>query len=181
MLDKKEARAQSTTYLPIGTIHRAHGTEGHLLLHIAAHDVALDNLQTVFVQFGTTEVPYHVDEVTWQASHAILKLQGVDSRQAAYDLRGRAVSIPQAAVPQALPTTDISPLALIGYRVTDEREGDLGTITQLHALPMQTLLVTDYPVVELLIPYHRDLVKHIDHDQKQVTTELPIGFIDALR
>lgn len=170
---------QPVAYTLLGTIQRLRGLKGHVLLNTAKDASLTDSPQTVFVQFGGTMVPYNVEQLTWQAAQAVLKLQGVDTSTAAYDLRGLSIFVAQE-VPAPSSADVVQPVALIGYHVVDEREGPLGKVVDIYTPPQQTLLAVDCRAQELLIPYHADLIKHIDHDQKSIISTLPLGFLEVL-
>ncbi|MEL6539588.1 MAG: ribosome maturation factor RimM [Bacteroidota bacterium] len=166
-------------YIPLGTIKRIRGLRGQVLLQTAENVIPPENLSVVFLGFGHTMVPYSVEQLAWQVPQAVLKLQGIDSSTAAYDLKGLDVFVTKQATAQA--SEDLAePTEIIGYHVVDEREGSLGKVVDIYTPPQQTLLAVNCRAQELLIPYHTDLVKHVNHGRKTILVGLPLGFLEVL-
>lgn len=159
----------------IGIIKRVQGLRGHVLARLQ-YEIATLPVETLFLQIEHTLVPYKVEHCVCQHKRAILKLQGVDNVAAAHALKGYPILVPQEALEQC--TDQLASLvALQGYQVVDAHQGHLGTVQDVYERPLQPLLVVDHAEGELLIPYHEDVVTHIDHSQQSLHTVLPAGFL----
>ncbi|EJW91604.1 16S rRNA-processing protein RimM, partial [gut metagenome] len=66
----------------------------------------------------------------------------------------------------------------IGYGVSDENRGFLGTITGVDESTINVLLRVDYDGEELLIPAVEEFVTDVDHIGHLLTVSLPEGLID---
>src|SRR5690606_38713584 len=64
---------------------------------------------------------------------------------------------------------------IIGYSIKDAIQGGLGEIITIYNLPHQDLIAMNYQEKEVLIPITDDIVKSVDHGQKEVTVLLPEG------
>mmetsp|Transcript_17116 Transcript_17116/g.39579 ORF Transcript_17116/g.39579 Transcript_17116/m.39579 type:complete len:176 (+) Transcript_17116:837-1364(+) len=170
----------TTAYIEWGAIQRKTGLQGSMLVRLNRDVVPIDGLDTVFVQISHTLVPYGVEKLSWKRQSAVLKLQGIDNPEVVHDLCGCAVFIPQETASQcsSQKTTDLD--KILGYHVTDIQEGVLGTVRDIYAPSQQKLLVIDYQGRELLVPYHEDIVVHIDRAQQAIILQLPSGFINAV-
>jgi 16S rRNA processing protein RimM len=169
----------ATAYVELGVIQRKQGLKGNVVARFNHDKLHLDGVSTLFVQINHTLVPYRVEQLSYQHRKAIIKLQGVDNPEAAHYLQGRFIFIPQEALPQA--PAQVSCLdELLGYHVVDGQEGSLGIVQAVYALTQQRLLAVDYRGRELLVPYHEDIVIHLDHAQQTISVQLPSGFIEAM-
>ena len=140
-------------YVELGVIQQQKGLQGDLIVKLN-HDSTfhLGSLSSLFVKVSHTLVPC---------------------------LRGCSILVPREALSQFF-FEDFSLNRLLGYHVVDAQEGNLGTIQAIYTHSHQKLLSIAYQDQELLIPYHKDLVTHIDHEQKTIVVELPDGFIKAM-
>lgn len=169
----------TAAYINLGVIQRGQGLQGNVVVKLN-HDVPhFDSLSCLFIRITHTLVPYCVEQFSRHHRKMILKLQGVDNPKAAYYLQGRSVLVPQGVLPQLSPQgVDLG--RLLGYHVTDVREGSLGTVQAIYTPSQQSLLAIDYQGQELLVPYHDAIVTHVNHEQKTIAVQLPNGFIDAM-
>ena len=167
-------------YVELGVIQQQKALQGDLIVKLN-HDSTfhLGSLSSLFVKVSHTLVPYRIEHFFWQHRKAILKLQGVDDLETAQCLRGCSILVPREALSQFF-FEDFSLNRLLGYHVVDAQEGNLGTVQAIYTHSHQKLLSIAYQDQELLIPYHKDLVTHIDHEQKTIVVELPDGFIKAM-
>lgn len=169
----------TTTYIEVGIIQRKQGLKGNVVARFH-HDMShLNGLSTLFIQINHTLVPYCVEQLSCQHRKAIIKLQGVNNPKDAHHLQGRFIFMPQEVLPQ-VPAQASCLDGLLGYHVVDEQEGSLGIVQAIYAPTQQRLLAVDYQGRELLVPYHEDIVIHVDHGQRTIAVQLPNGFIKAM-
>lgn len=166
-------------YTILGVVRRRQGLKGNVVAWFN-HDVTHpDDLSVLFIQINHTLVPYRIEHLSCQHRKAIIKLQGVDDPVAAHYLQGRSIFVLREDLSQlSCQATHLD--GLLGYHVTDVREGDLGVVRAIYAPSQQKLLAIDYRGRELLIPYHEAIVTHVDHEHKTVILRLPNGFIEAM-
>ena len=166
-------------YIELGVIQRTQGLRGNLVVKL--HDDAphFDSMSSLFIRIGHTLVPYRVERFFRQYRKAILKLRGVDDPKAAYALQSRPIFVSQVMQPH-LSTQGRHLDRLLGYHVSDTQEGSLGTVQAIYTPPQQKLLAIAYQGRELLVPYHAEIVIHVDHAQQTILVCLPSGFIKAM-
>lgn len=165
--------------IELGIIQRKQGLKGDVMVQLHQDVAGLDALKTLFIQIDHTLVPYGIEYLLPKDYKAVVKLQGIDDAKTAHDLKGLSIFVPQEALPQEA-TQALQLTKLMGYHVTDAQEGDIGFVQDIYTSPQQKLLAIDYQGQELLIPYHSDLVTHVDHEQRTIATQLPKGFIEAM-
>lgn len=164
--------------IELGIIQRKQGLQGAVVALLHQEVPQLDALKGLFIQIDHTLVPYGIEQLSSQHHRATIKFQGVDSPTAAHDLKGCSIFAPQEAFPQ-LSDSSVQPERLIGYQVLDVQQGSLGIVQGIYDFPQQQLLGINYEEKELLVPYHEDIVMHVDHSQRSIQVQLPKGFIES--
>ncbi len=162
--------------IELGYIQRKHGVHGEVIALLYRE---VTNLRHLWLQIDHTLVPYAIENISYQHPKAIIKLKGVEQPEAAHELKGSNIFVPEKDLSEVAPRTEQCLDSLLGYQVEDLQLGALGTICNIEQLPLQQLLVVEYRNKELLIPYHEDFVRKTDHDQCKLTIELPRGFIET--
>jgi 16S rRNA processing protein RimM len=168
----------SKTHIEIGVIQRKHGLKGEVRVLFHQQVPLLAKMHALFVQMGHTLVPYGITHLTLQQGKAIVKLQGVDHANSAHALQGKAVFALSGTLTHSMHAHP-KPHNLVGYQVVDVQEGYLGTVQAIYTPSLQQLLAVDYQGKELLIPNHEAIIKDVVHAQRNVTVQLPAGFIEA--
>lgn len=108
----------------------------------------------------------------------LLKLENVDSEADVREFVNREVFYPLDAVEGDDLVGDMTWDSFIGYTVTDEKQGDLGTITDVDESTINVLLQIDYKGEELLLPAVEELITDVDHQKKHLTVAVPDGLLD---
>jgi 16S rRNA processing protein RimM len=115
-------------------------------------------------------IEFKVQSCHWYKQQVRVKLAGIDKIEQAEPLRGKVLQFPQDERPD-LPDDQFYATDLIGLRVVDATRGDIGTISDVEALPDQDLLL----IGETIIPAIREFVLEIDLDTGVVRVDLPEG------
>jgi len=144
----------------VGTIARAHGVRGEVSI-----DVRSDNPDrfadgaTVYLEDGRALT------VRSHRSHGgrlLVSFEGVEDRDAADALRGRALVVPPSMLP-ALPEGQWWPHQLVGSAVRTEAGRDLGELVDVLPNPANDLwLARDASGRETLLPAVRELIVEVD-------------------
>ena len=123
--------------------------------------------------------PYEIQNVRYQKNIVILKLRGVDDRNAAEALKERDIYITEADLPE-LPDDTFYVRDLIGCEVRDEKNGSvIGKIQDvLQGAAQDVYVITLLSGKETMIPAVAEFVKKVDMAQRIVTVALIPGFID---
>jgi 16S rRNA processing protein RimM len=89
-----------------------------------------------------------------------VKLQGIDSPEAAAQLRGAIVAVPRSALPP-LASNEYFRVDLIGFEVMDLAEHPLGTLTHFVDTPAHAVMVVGGEI-ERMIPAVPRYVRRVD-------------------
>jgi 16S rRNA processing protein RimM len=152
-------------WLAGGRVGRPHGLDGSFYVLDARPALLLPGAR---VRIGGREA-----EVVRRAGtdeRPIVRLAGVEAREAAEDLRGLELLVPRSAAP---PLEDDEWWAedLVGCRVVDAGRA-LGHVARLVALPSCEALEVTGGGEQFLVPLVRDAVRSVDVEAKVVDVDV---------
>ena len=156
----------------VGQILSGHGLSGRVKVRVLS-DVPhrFDVGQELYV-LGTC---YQVNSSSQVSpDQIILKLQGIDTPEAARGLTGQLITVPEEAVPQ-LPDGEYFHYQLLGLRVLTEDGEDLGQLTEILETGSKDVYVVSGPAGEVLVPALADVIRSIRLDQGEMLVRLPEG------
>jgi 16S rRNA processing protein RimM len=165
--------------LEIGKIIRSHGLAGRMkvLSYLESQDV-LHNLPEVFVGRRASEaVPFPLEVVQPGRESFILKLGGVEDRDAAARLVGLLVWMPSEKM-KKLPEGEYYWLDIIGLQVLTEEGRDLGRIESVFPTGSNDVYVCQGGEKEILLPAIGEVVRNIDMDRRIMVVRLLKGLTD---
>ena len=114
--------------------------------------------------------PMTIDSAEWHKGKAIIKLNQIDTIEAAQRLRGQPIEIHHSQV-HPLPEGQYYHFQLIGLEVWTTQGELLGNITEILATESNDNYVVRGAKGEILIPAIEDVVKSIDLDSRRITIE----------
>jgi 16S rRNA processing protein RimM len=156
----------SSTDVVAGRVGRPHGLDGSF--HVLRPEVALlPRGQTVHVG----DESYEIVRRAGTDEKPILRLSGVDSREALEALRGRDLTVPREEAP-ALGEDEWYGTDLVGCWVVDGCE-PVGEVEAFVPLPSCEAL----QVGERLIPLVKDAVRSVDLEKRVI--EVDLGFLGS--
>jgi 16S rRNA processing protein RimM len=152
--------------LAAGIVGRPHGLDGGF--HVARPDAELLSTAIPVVIAG---VERRVTRRGGTDERPLLRLEGIDTREAVDALRGEAILV---AREHAAPLEDDEYWAedLVGLRVTDG-DREVGIVERVRSLPSCEVL----EVGDLLVPLVGDAVRAIDLEGGRIDVDL--AFLDA--
>lgn len=167
------------TLLPIGAIIRAHGVRGQLRVRaFSVESAALQGARRLFVAGAERLVEGRVERVASERGEWLVKLRGVDDRDAAEALQGSQVALPRHELPP-LADDQLYVADLIGCALLDGSGAPLGTIAAVENYGAQELLVVDTAAGQALVPFVEPIVLSVDLLERQVVCDPPEGLFDA--
>ena len=160
--------------IKIGQIVNAVALKGEVKVYSYSEPHRYTELETVYLGDDV----YTIRNVRYQANMVILKLAGVDDRNAAEALKGRDVYIDESQLP-ALPEDTYYIRDLIGLEVADESGKILGTVNDVIKNSAQDLYeVRRENGKPLLIPGVAEFILDVDLEGGRVTVRLPQGLTE---
>jgi len=114
--------------------------------------------------------PMTIDSAEWHKGKAIIKLNQIDTIEAAQRLRGQPIEIHHSQA-YPLPEGQYYHFQLIGLEVWTTQGKLLGNITEILTAESNDNYVVSGDKGEILIPAIEDVVKSIDLDSRRITIE----------
>jgi 16S rRNA processing protein RimM len=167
-------------HLILGEILRPHGVRGEVRVRLLTDfPERISKLERVYLGKDPDSIatPYGVESMRRHQEHGLLKLKGIDDRDAADRLRQLLVMIDLAhAVP--LEAGEFYLYQLIGVEVRTEAGEVLGTLTEVLETRANDVYVVKSPRYgEILIPALPETIIKTDIPAKQVIVRLPEGLL----
>jgi 16S rRNA processing protein RimM len=159
-------RPPDTAVLRAGVVARPHGLDGSFrvaearpeLLSLGAKVTVAGIEREIVRRAGTDDAP-------------IVRLEGVDGRDALEPLRGEALLVPRSAAPP-LEEDEYWAEDLVGCAVRDGAR-EVGVVERLLAYPSCDLLEVPRPGTEpLLVPLVRDAIRAVDVEARVIDIDL---------
>lgn len=166
-------------YFELGTLSKPHGIKGALHVYLDVDDpFEYEGLKSVFVQIGNELVPYFVDDLQVKTNLNLISLEGIDSIDAAKDLVGCKLFLPLSFLPK-LKEDQFYYHEVVGYRVVDQKFGELGEVKEIYSTGAQDVIVMNYKFKEVLIPLTDEIIPKVDKKNKIVQSCLPDGLLEV--
>ena len=166
--------------LEIGRIVRSHGLTGRVkVLSYLESQAVLDDLDQVAIGRKVHETKaYGLDAVQKGEGWFVLKLRGVESRDAAAALVGLSLWIPSEKM-MRLPDGEYYWHEIIGLEVVTEDDRSLGKVVSVFPTGSNDVYVCRGNGREILLPAIGDVVRRIDRDRKVMEVRLLKGLADS--
>ena len=168
-------------YFKIGKLAASFGLKGELVLqHSLGKKTSLKSLDAIFIEDPKNNfMPYFISATSIKnASETYLKLDGIDSREAARKLTPKEVWLMEKDF-KTFVAAD-APIAMLGFHLINNEE-NLGEIIEVIEQPHQVLCAIIINGKEALIPIHGQSLEKIDKKNRKVYVALPDGLLDVYR
>jgi len=159
----------------IGRVKRAHGVKGLLLVEsLSDNPNRFKELASVLIELKDEKSRHVVESCKQSAKGWLVKLEDVNDRDQADQLKGALLKIEAADLPELEEGTYYD-FDLIGLDVFSIEGDKLGTITEIEHYPANDAYVVTGDKGTLRIPATRDVVKNVDLDNKRMEVQLLSG------
>ena len=164
----------------LGYSTKTHGTKGEVT---AFFDVDFpedyQDLESVFLLQGGKLVPFFIDSMELQQKgRFIIKFEDINTIEQAEKLRNTALYLPLNELPE-LEEGQFYFHDVIGFKVVDDQQGELGTVKDFYDMPQQPLMAMEYMNQEMLIPVMDETMLRADHEGKILHVSLPEGLLEV--
>jgi 16S rRNA processing protein RimM len=172
-------RNQSEELVTVARVVKTRGLRGEvvadLLTDFPDRFSGLDSL--IAVKANSNRESLRIEEHWLQGKRLVLKFVGYDSIEAAQELVGYELAVPESErVP--LPENQFYTWELIGCRVETVAGEDLGTVRDVTVTGSVEILMIDGHQRELLIPMVEDICVGIDVARKLIRVDPPEGLLE---
>lgn len=165
-------------YYKIGKLVAVFGLKGELVLkHTLGKKTSLKGLQAVFIEEKKQSfIPWFIETTKIKTEEEVyLKLEGVDTREAAMKLTQKEIWIPEPDFKKLAAKS--APASILGYTIINDNE-PLSEVLEVIEQPHQLLCRIEINQKEVLIPLNEQTIQKIDHKKKQVSVSLPDGLLE---
>lgn len=163
----------------LGQIRRPHGILGEVKAFFDVDDIEpyIDK-ESVYILQGSKLTPFVIETFRpISGTLAVIKFQGIYDRTQAESLGGAEMYLPLSELPP-LEDGQFYYHDIIGYKIVDAREGELGTVERIIEMPGNDLIDMKYQARQVFIPMNDAIVKRADHATRSIHTELPEGLLE---
>lgn len=161
-----------------GFIMRPHGLKGEVTISLDADSPAdWESIESIVLEIKSQPVPYFIERISVRNNKAFLKLEDVNTPEAAAALKGTSLYLPKTSRPK-LARGDFYNEELIDFEVIDEELGLLGTVQTIEQAGPSRFIVLSHKMKEVMIPVNGPFIKSINRTKKTVSVALPEGFLD---
>ena len=183
------SKRSTPEHLAIGRVLRPHGIRGELIVEPYSETIqALESGSQVL--FGPEKEPLVVRSIRPHRRRLILKIDGIDDRNAVDAYRGMDLIVP-IEESEPLPEGVYYRWQILGLDVNDEAGQHLGRVDDILETGANDVYVlkragenasgeTRDRAKDLLIPATEQVILEVDLDAGTITVRLPEGLEDAL-
>ena len=168
----------------IGKVGSPVGIKGEFRVNLYSQDSGnLKEGKVLLLERAEKSVSGAIEKVRYQKDKPVVRLTGIEDRNAAEDIRGMDVSI-YAKDMEELPEGEHYVRDLIGCRVVDMAQGgaEIGVLRDVIQNTAQSVLDVSTPDgKQVLIPAVDAFLRSIDEEAGIIEVELIPGFLDSKR
>ena len=162
----------------IGSIYRTHGLKGELKLIVEREDLP-DTFQPelLYVEASPSPVPHFCTAFNFlEGNHALLKLEDIDSIEAAGPLLKKDVYVPIDQLVYSEEPKDLK--YLLGYKLINADGTEVGLVNDILDMPMQQVAQISYKGHDAMIPLMQETILRIDEEKQELHMQIPEGLLD---
>ncbi len=163
----------------IGKFNKPHGIKGEISFSFT--DDSFDEVDNPFLvcELEGIFVPFRIESYRFTSdTAALVKLKNINSEKNVQPLTNKDVYFPKKDIVEKPLSEEFTWDYFLGYKLRDEKLGDIGTIKAVDDTTINTLFVVDTDKGEVLVPANEKVVNHIDEAEKIILVELPEGLLE---
>ena len=165
-------------YFEIGQIVNTNGLKGFVKVKPFTDDIKeFETFETIYVQKKTELIEFKIESVRYAKNMVLLKLKGIDTIEAAEDLRNLYIKVSREQLPE---------LQENSYYIVDLLECEVITVEGEVLGKMEDVFNTgsnDIYVVkngegkQILLPAIKEVIKNVDIPNRKITVKLMEGLV----
>ena len=161
----------------IGYVAKTHGLKGEVTIVLGQECPDLKSIKAILVERTGQLIPYFIDTVSIKGDKAFLKLEDVNTAEAASALKGSSLYLALKERPK-LGRGEFYNDEVIGFEVIDDEKGALGNVEAVFEQGPNRHLVLFMNTKEIMIPVNGPFITGINKTKKRISVDLPEGFLD---
>jgi 16S rRNA processing protein RimM len=169
----------STDTVVVGRIGRPHGVRGEVTVEVRTDDPDLRFVPGAVLRTDPPERgPITIAGVHWHSGTLLLRLEGVDSREAAEAVRNTELVVPVAELPEIEDPDSYYDHQLVGLTARLSDDAVLGEVTAILHEAQDLLVVRRAEGGEVLIPFVSAIVPTVDVAGGFLVVDPPEGLLE---
>ncbi len=169
-------------YFLLGKILRPHGVKGDVVVYLDSDSLSrYKKMKLIYVDVEGSLKEFDVSKVISIKEHehtAVIHLVGVEDINAAEHYLKLDLYQPLTSLPK-LRGKKFYFHEIIGFTIIDEKEGDLGEVTNVYELPQHAVGEFIKNEKAVLFPLSEIFISKIDRIEKKIYVTIPEGLIDV--
>ena len=163
----------------LGKIAKKFSFKGEVLIYLDTDEPELyENMESVFVDFNKNLVPFFIENSSLHKNDFLrVRFEDVDSEEEADKLIGLEVYLPLSMLPK-LEGTKFYFHEIIGFKVTDQRLGDIGTVHAILDNAAQPIFEIFKGQKQVLVPMIDSFIIEVNRKDKKLVLTTPEGLVD---
>ena len=164
----------------LGFVSKTQGYKGTLILHLEVDFPELYyNLESVYVLKNNKLIPFFIKDITiLHKGFARVNFEDIDNEEDARALLKCKLYLPIEALPK-LNADQFYYHEIVGFTVTDDTLGKIGTVVEHIDIPGNPQLVVLHKEKEVFVPISDTFYRGIDKIKKVIFVSLPEGLIEV--
>ena len=163
----------------VGRIGRPHGVRGEVTVEVRTDDPDLRFVPGAVLRTNPADRgPVTIAGVHWHSGTLLLRLEGIDSREAAETVRNTELLVGVADLPEIEDPDSYYDHQLVGLTARLPDGGVLGEIIVVRHEAQDLLVVRRADGPDVLIPFVSAIVPTVDLDGGYVVVDPPEGLLD---
>ena len=166
----------------LGRITKKFSFRGEVILKLDTDEPDIyENLDAVFIDMGKDLLPFFIEKSSFQRGNELrVRFEDIRTEEDAEAILKKEVYLPLELLPK-LEGKQFYFHEVIGFTLTDVKQGVIGTIESINDSTAQALFIVEGKDGQVLIPMVDDFIRKIDRKKKEVLVETPDGLIDMNR
>ncbi len=162
----------------LGRIAKTHGIKGEVTIRLDVDDPsAYHDMKYFLLEINKVLTPFFVEKMTCSGDKVFVKVQDINTVEAASALTGKEVFLPLELLPK-LSGKQFYYHEVKGFLLIDEIHGELGPINDVIEYPTQAIIQVFKDKKEILIPILDQVIQKVDRKTKKLYIKAPDGLID---
>ena len=163
----------------LGQIVRYQGNKGHVRVEpLTNNPQRFFEMDELVVERSRGNRRLEIEEVREQNDFIVIKFHGIDDIEAAEELKGSYLSLPESELPD-LPEGEYYIYRLTGFEVSTEEGRRLGKLDQVWTdSGTDIFVVRDEDDEEYLIPAAREIILSIDEEREEIIIRPKPGLLE---
>lgn len=158
---------------------RPHGIKGQIkYTSVYPMFEEISDLKALFIHKGGSYLPYFIDEIEiLTADTCFIKWEDCDSKESAMTFCKYELFIEEDVLDEYFDLEENPFEKLIGYTCFNANGDKIGEILDIEEFPAQVMAQVNYKGKEIMIPLAAELIIKTDDKKKELTFNLPEGYL----